>query len=72
MSPEAKKDANFYRRHLYSTTKRARSAKWLQALPGTDVHNQPKIHIEIRLKTHIFPRTFADLLPLCYDNITRF
>lgn len=39
---------------------------------GTDVHNQPKIHIEIRLKTHIFPRTFADLLPLCYDNITRF
>lgn len=26
---------------------------------GTDVHNQSKIHIEIRLKTHIFPRTFA-------------
>jgi hypothetical protein len=22
---------------------------------GADVHNQPKIHIEIRLKTHIFP-----------------
>ena len=39
---------------------------------GTDVHNQPKIHIEIRLKTHIFPRTFADIASLCYDDSTRF
>jgi general stress protein 26 len=31
---------------------------------GADVHNQPKIHIEIRLKTHIFPRTFAYIVPL--------
>ena len=28
--------------------------------------------LKIRLKAHIFPRTFADLPPLCYDNITRF
>lgn len=27
--------------------------------------------LKIRLKTHIFPRTFADLLPLCYDYNTK-
>ena len=27
--------------------------------------------LKIRLKAHIFPRTFADLLPLCYDYNTK-
>lgn len=27
--------------------------------------------LKIRLKTHMFPRTFADLLPLCYDYNTK-
>lgn len=27
--------------------------------------------LEIRLKAHIFPRTFADLLSLCYDYNTK-
>lgn len=38
---------------------------------GTDVHNQPKIHIENPAENSHISRTFADLLPLCYDNITR-
>ena len=30
-----------------------------------------KSTLKIRLKAHIFPRTFADLLPLCYDYNTK-
>ena len=30
-----------------------------------------KSMLKIRLKAHIFPRTFADLLPLCYDYNTK-
>ena len=28
--------------------------------------------LKIRLKAHIFPRTFADIASLCYDDSTRF
>ena len=28
--------------------------------------------LRIRRMAHIFPRTFADLPPLCYDNIIKF
>ena len=30
-----------------------------------------KSTLKIRLRAHIFPRTFADLLPLCYDYNTK-
>ena len=31
---------------------------------GADVLNQPKFHLRIRLMAHIFPRTFANIVPL--------